>query len=297
MKRIMLMTLSAVLCAACGSSAPEGLYTKKVGKFEVTVLPENQGEGNASILVGATQAILDETAPNGTFPNAVNAFMVKTPDHNILFDTGFGRNLFSNLELMGLGAGDIDIVILTHMHGDHVGGLLVDGQKAFPNAKIIVPQPEFAYWTDEAIMNAQEERGRGGFQTAIKIGEVYAGNIELINLTMMGSPTVEVVPGITAVRTFGHTPGHAGYLLESNGDKLFIWGDLAHVMAIQMPYPWISATYDTDPEMAAVSRTEVIDMVIPNNIPIAGMHIAFPGMGTLKWSEKEDQVCEFVPFD
>ncbi len=93
-----------------------------------------------------------------------------------------------------------------------------------------------------------------------------------------------LLPGIYAIATYGHTPGHTSFLLESGKEKLLIWGDLAHAMAVQMPHPEISVTYDFDPRQAADIRKKMLEYVSKNNIPIAGMHIAYPAVG--KISEK-----------
>jgi glyoxylase-like metal-dependent hydrolase (beta-lactamase superfamily II) len=281
MKKILSVLMTAMpLAGGAQEAATADLFTYKIGKYEVVLLPETQGEGNASILLDATPEILKETMPNGTYPNAVNAFLVKTPEGNILFDTGFGRNLTKNLAAAGVKPEEISTLVITHMHGDHIGGMLTkDGKRAFPNAKLLMSAPEKAFWVDTRKQD-----------NAVKAFDAYRNNASLFDPI----PLVEKqIDGIYICAAYGHTPGHVIYLLRSQGEQLLIWGDIAHAMAVQMPYPNVSVTYDSDPKQAAKSREEVLSFVSRNHIPVAGMHIPYPGMGMI---ETLDKGYVFVPF-
>jgi glyoxylase-like metal-dependent hydrolase (beta-lactamase superfamily II) len=272
-----------IFMAAIGSNAQCTTGTdfpERVGDYKVYLLSEGQQKGNTGILIGATPEMIAEQIPDGTFPNAANAFLVQTPDKNILVDTGFGRLLFENLKSTGLDANQIDVVLITHMHGDHIGGLLKNGQVLFPNAQLYISQPERDYWAGEKNAGA------------VAVLNAYEQQLVLFEPNSLDSLSQSLLPGIIPVATYGHTPGHTSFLVESKGDKLLIWGDLTHAMAIQMPYPQVAVTYDVNPEEAVQSRQAVLKYVSENAIPVAGMHIAYPAMGKVQASGSG---YEFVP--
>ncbi len=249
------------------------MFTYKVGTFEVTVLPEIQQSVGSNILINATPEMVKECSTDGTFPNAVNAFLVRTPEKNILIDAGFGRKLFENLQTLGIKPEEINIVLLTHMHGDHIGGLLKDEKATFPNADIYLAKAEYDYWMSDKAKNPN----------ARKVLEIYKSKLHFITpQELEQKPANEILSGFEAIAAYGHTPGHTAYLIESNKEKILIWGDLAHAMAIQMPYPQVAVTYDVNPEQATASRKKVLEYISKNHIPIAGMHIAFPAMGQIE---------------
>ncbi len=249
-------------------------FTYKIGNAEIILLSEGQQNGRTNILIGATPEMLQQCAPKGTFPNATNAFLVRTPDKTILVDAGYGKNLFNNLQTVGVTAEQIDIILITHMHGDHIGGLLRDDKAAFPNAKLYVAKPEYEYWTS-----------KDNASTAVKAVNAYQKTLTLFEPGAFEKLS-DLLPGISTIAAYGHTPGHTLFLLKSNNEQLLIWGDLTHAMAVQMPYPQVAVTYDTDPEQAIASRQQILAYVAKNNIPIAGMHIAFPGIGKVAGNDK-----------
>ncbi|MDR0994459.1 MAG: MBL fold metallo-hydrolase, partial [Verrucomicrobiota bacterium] len=251
---------------------PEGLFSYQVGRMEIILLPDQQGTGNADILLHADPDMLERLLPDGTFANAIHAFLIRTPHQTLLVDSGFGTRLPDHLEALGVAPGDIHTILLTHMHGDHIGGLLRNGQAAFPTAEIYVAQREHDYW-------AREAPAHSAMQTVLA---QYDGRFRLFQPLSSSQPFTFLLPGIQGFAAYGHTPGHTMYLLESDGEKLLIWGDLVHAMAIQMPDPRVAVTYDVAPEEAVQTRVEVLRYVAENHLPVAGMHIPFPGMGTLQ---------------
>ncbi|MDR0394384.1 MAG: MBL fold metallo-hydrolase [Tannerella sp.] len=274
--------------------AQEHVITFNAGSMTVTLLSEApQEQGKTGILIGATEEMLKQTAPEGVYPTAVNAFLVETETHTILFDAGYGRKLFDNLKAYRKTVADIDVVVLTHMHGDHIGGLLRGGaEKSFPAASLYIPKPEYDYWmSDEAMLKLPENR-RGGFAAARKVVDAYKDKLHLF-VPGETDGAEELIPGIRSIAAYGHTPGHTGYLLESEGSKLFIWGDLAHAMAVQMPYPAVAVTYDVDPVKAVEYRRRLLEYVSDNKIRIAGMHVPFPGIGDVKKNQSGGYV--FTP--
>ena len=283
----------SILAMSFNVLAQKNTFSYKIGEIEVVLLSEGQQGGNKSILIGATDKMMAEYAPSGTFPNAVNAFLVKTPKQNVLIDAGFGRELFNNLESVGVSAEQIDIVLLTHMHGDHIGGLLRNGEKAFPNAKLRLSDMEHDYWMSDEEMNNVSEGSRGSFQSARAVIEAYK---EVMQLFTPVSVELEIGSAsmLKGIAAYGHTPGHTAFMVESKGQKLFIWGDLTHAMALQMPHPSVAVTYDIDPEQAVTSRKKILKYISEKNIPVAGMHIAYPGIGTI---ESAGEGYKFIPVE
>jgi len=285
MKRRMKLLLSLLLLSACNMAAneqeEESPLTYEIGSFDVTVLPEGGGQGNTDILIGATPEMLTQSIPEGTYSIAVNAFLIETDDKAILVDAGYGKKLFANLEACEKSPEQIDIILLTHMHGDHIGGLLQNDKKSFPNATLYISQSEYDYWTNDEADNAANAR---------KVIEAYKNNLQLFVPDELEGTTTEIFPGIRGIAAYGHTPGHTVYLLESDGSKLFIWGDLTHAMAIQIPYPEVAVTYDVNPTKAIESRQRILQYVTDNKIDVAGMHIQFPGIGNIRKNKSNEYI-------
>jgi glyoxylase-like metal-dependent hydrolase (beta-lactamase superfamily II) len=258
----------------------EKVYTCNVGDLSVSTLPESQGDGKTDILLGATPEMLKKHLPDGTFPIAVNAFLVRMPDRTILVDAGYGRQLFDNLRQLNVTPEEIDVILLTHMHGDHIGGLLRDGKKAFPRAGLYLSKVEHDYWT-------------GGDHAAQKaVISAYRDRLHLFDAQEPGDASADLIPGVRGLAAYGHTPGHAVFMFRSGDGRLLIWGDLAHAMKIQMPCPDVAVTYDADPAQAVASRKKILEYVSGNSIPVAGMHIAHPGIGKVKPDGKNGYIWE-----
>ena len=270
MKKIILFFF-AVMAMSCTKAQNTGEpFPVTVGNYTVYLLSEGQREGNTGILIGATPEMIAKAIPDKTYPSATNAFLVRMPGKNILIDTGLGNRLFSLLESLGVNADEIDAVLITHTHGDHTGGLMKEGKLMFPNAKLYVSQQEYDYW-----VNANNQQAANLLNACKDQLIVFTPN-ELEDIT---SP---LLPGIFPIAAYGHTPGHTVFLIQSEKDRLLIWGDLTHAMAIQMPYPQVAVSYDTDPEEAVRSREALLKYVSENRIPIGGMHIAYPGIGMVQ---------------
>ncbi|MDR3254627.1 MAG: MBL fold metallo-hydrolase [Synergistaceae bacterium] len=273
-----ILVLAFFLSAAeCGADVPaQNTFKVRIGAFEVFLLSEGQSEGNASILIGADPSDVKKFIASG-YPSAVNAFAVRTPDGVLLFDAGFGRELFKNLRSVGIGPDDIASLFITHSHGDHIGGLVKDAAPSFPNAKVYIAASEFEW--SQAVRDA------------------LAGYAEVERITpgSLGDGGAEVLSGVRAIEAYGHTPGHTIFLVESGDERLLIWGDLTHAMAIQMPRPDVSVTYDFDPIKAAQTRQSVLKFACDEKLLVAGMHIAYPSIGVLEKDDENPGGYKFVP--
>jgi glyoxylase-like metal-dependent hydrolase (beta-lactamase superfamily II) len=266
--RITAVALLAVLMVfGCKSAvrADEGeIFTVAVGDFKISMLSEAQRESGLDILIGASPEDIAKFIPSGKYPSAVAAYLVQSPDGAMLVDTGFGREIGRHLKSLGASDGDIKTVLVTHAHGDHISGLTKDGAAVYKNARVIAAKREYAWSADLR-----------------KHLDAYDGKHELITPGTLEAGGAEILPGVYAIEAYGHTPGHTMFLFVSNGEKLLIWGDLTHAMAIQMPRPGVSVTYDSDPAAAAKVRQSVLKYAAENKIPIAGMHVAYPGIGDI----------------
>jgi glyoxylase-like metal-dependent hydrolase (beta-lactamase superfamily II) len=267
--------------AAGAFAADPQVFAYTVGSFEVYMLVESTSPGRPSILLGVSPAQLERYIPGGEYQSEVNTFLIRGGGRTVVVDTGFGGAIFESMKKLGVDPAGVDTVLITHMHGDHIGGLQKDGKALFPNAKVYVAKQERDYWLSA--------RNDPGARAALA---PYSGRVETFLPEKFNANPPELLPGIRAVAAFGHTPGHTLFLLESGEQKFLIWGDLMHAEKIQFPLPSISVTYDTDPQAAAASRLEALRYAAGNNIPIGGMHLVYPAVGTVR-AEGEGYV--FIP--
>ena len=285
MKKAILMgvVLGAVAAGGYGNEA-DGIYSFRVGEFEVFMLVESQREGNAGILAGADEAILRRYIPASGFQHSANAFLIKAPGQNILIDSGTGAGgiLLEKIRSSGITPENINAVLITHLHGDHFGSLQRDGRAVFPNARVYLSARELEYFTRTNV-NQGAVNALAPYRTSSRLTAFEPGTF--------ASP-VEVLPGVKAIAAYGHTPGHTAFLIEDGRGKLLIAGDFLHVALVQFPAPDVSATYDVDPQAAAATRRQLLDYAAKNKIPIGGMHIVYPAVGNV---EAAGNGFKFVP--
>jgi len=282
MKKVTILGLLFGMIAAIGFAAEtDGIFSCKVGKIEVYMLVETERAGNAGILVGVDEAFLKQYIPESGFMHSTNTFLIKMPKQNILVDTGFGGAVFEKMKKLGVEPDKIDAVLLTHLHGDHTGGLQKDGKALFSKAKVYLSSQERDFFTKIQV--------NAGAAAALA---PYGARVVTFEPGTFDSKLKELLPGITPIATYGHTPGHTAYLVENGKEKLLIAGDFLHVALVQFPAPDISATYDVDPKAAAASRRQIMDYAAKNKVPVAGMHIVYPAIGAV---EADGTGYRFVP--
>jgi len=259
------------------------IYRRRIGDIVVTAVSDGTLERTHEMMLNVPE---DEAkrhlaaAGRSAFVLSVNAFLIHSGGRIALVETGSGDylgpsagHLLANLAAAGVGSGEIDTILLTHMHPDHSAGLtdMGTGRANYANAELVVHENEPRHWFDDAAMARGTEREkRLMFQQAREQTAPYRSRMR----TFTGG---EVFPGVTALPIPGHTPGHTGYLIESGGERLLIWGDVVHMPEVQVPRPEISMVVDTDPAAAAVARRRVFDMVASEGLLVTGMHLHFPG--------------------
>ncbi|MDR2392418.1 MAG: MBL fold metallo-hydrolase [Planctomycetota bacterium] len=232
------------------------------------------------LLLGISPEDIRRYVPTDEVELQVTAFVVTMGGKTILFDTGCGPGAGGQLQAClradGFSADDIDAVAITHMHFDHVGGLLApDGAAAFPHAEILIARDEYEWWLAPGRENDAPASQRGMVAEAAASVQPYAGKIRLF------SYNEEILPGLVALAAPGHTWGHAVYRLQAGGGVLFIVGDLTHIAPVQMPRPEAAIVFDSDPIMAVETRKAYFARAARENLPVAGMHLPFPGVGRI----------------
>lgn len=234
------------------------------------------------------QALLaSQGLPTAHIDVPYTAFVVRLNGQTILMDTGFADNggpttgrLLAHLTQAGYSPQDIDVVLISHCHGDHINGLRnKSGSLVYPRARILVPSPEYRYWMDEARMQAAPPAAQAGFRAVRRA----LGSIESERLTLF-TPGEPVLPGIESVAAFGHTPGHTLFVLRSQGEAFAYLADASHYPALFVRSPDWQVQFDMDPEMARQTRRRTLEMVAAERMLVGGYHFPFPAIGRIEQS-------------
>ena len=276
---------------AAGKQAAS-FYRYKVGDIEVTVL----SDGIARVPV--TDAFVLNVKPDevnaalreaymepGVFIGPYNPIVLNTGAKLVLVDMGTGEanyiaskgvagQLLANMAAAGIDPKAIDTIIISHYHGDHINGLLrADNSLAFPNAEVLVPAPEHKYWTDAG----EESRS-----PTPRIADIFKGvrrvigNAEVMKRLRTYEWDKEVIPGVLAVGTPGHTPGHTSHIVASGASKVYVQADVTHAPFLFARHPGWHAFYDHEPVQAEATRRKVYDMLAAEKMLIQGFHYPFP---------------------
>jgi glyoxylase-like metal-dependent hydrolase (beta-lactamase superfamily II) len=285
------LTAGAALAAApLQKTQAPGYYRMTLGDFEITALSDGTfalkaSEVMANIAAKELDAALSRSFLSDPIEESVNAFLINTGSKLVLIDTGAGTyfgptlgRLLASLKASGYAPEQVDEIYLTHMHGDHIGGLLLDGKAAFPRAVVRADQKEADYWLGKANRAAAAKEAGEDFDHAAQALQPYlmAGRFKPF------SSDAALLPGIRPLATPGHTPGHTVYVVESKGRTLLVWGDVMHVAAVQFPDPSVTDNYDADPVAGIAQRKKIFAEAAENRYWIAGAHLSFPGLGHLR---------------
>ncbi len=280
-------------------------YRVELGTFEITLVSDSEAivDGPWPI-VGEDRPAQDVAAlmranllPPTRFQPGFSPAIVNTGRELVMFDTGNGERGFvpsppggllgERLAAAGFAPEQIDVVVLSHCHIDHIGGLMKGDRAQFPNARYVVGRVEYDFWKRgdglSATPGTVERRSADLFQTNV---------VPLAGRTRFIETGEEVVPGIRAIAAFGHTPGHLAFHIESAGQRLLWWGDCAHHQVASLARPDWHVLFDQDKAQGAATRRAIFEMAATDRLPIIGYHMPFPSLG---YVEREGTAFRWLP--
>ncbi|NGZ83588.1 MBL fold metallo-hydrolase [Duganella aceris] len=277
-----------------------GFYRTTLGDFEITVLNDGTMDLPVSKLLkqpaAKTDAALARSFEKSPLQTSVNGFLINTGAKLILIDAGaaslFGPTLgqlLGNLKASGYKPEQVDEIYISHMHGDHVGGLASNEQRVFPNATVRAGKLDADYYLNPANLDKASAEAKDDFQGPMVSINPYvkAGKFQPIVANS------ELAPGIKSYLNGGHTPGHITYVVESKGQKLVLLGDLLHVQAVQFDNPGVGIAFDEDSKVAIAERKEAFAAAAKGGYLIGAPHLAFPALGHVRSNGKG--AYQFVP--
>jgi glyoxylase-like metal-dependent hydrolase (beta-lactamase superfamily II) len=263
----------------------------KLGDFDVTTLLAGQrtfpGDPQETFAMNVDKAEFEKVTKEHFLPTDVAKFyftptIVNTGNELVLFDAGLGGEtpgILMALQSAGYSADQIDVVVITHMHPDHIGGLMTGGKPTFPNARYVTGSKEYDFWSPKGADN--------------RIGKLMISNVKPLaeKMTFVKEGDA-VVSGITAIEAHGHTPGHMCYRIESNGQQVLLLADLANHYVWSLAYPDWEVRFDADKSAAAAARRKLLGMAAADRLPIIGYHLPFPALG---YVESRGNGFHYVP--
>jgi glyoxylase-like metal-dependent hydrolase (beta-lactamase superfamily II) len=263
-----------------------GFYRMMLGDFEITVVNDGTVDLPVDKLLSEpaeqTDATLKKSYLGSPLEMSDNTFLINTGSRLVLVDTGAGAllgptlgKLIANLRAAGYAPEQVDDILLTHMHPDHAGGLVANGQRVFPNAIVHANKREAEYWLSKANMDKAPKDAKGFFQGAMASVQPYVDAGKFKSFT----DNTEIVPGVSSIAIPGHTVGHTAYLVESKDHDLLLVGDAIHVASVQFKNPSVTISFDTNPTEAASSRSKVFTRAYQSGAIVGAAHQPFPGLG------------------
>lgn len=258
---------------------------RKVGDVVVTYLSDGFLDGSFEFfqgISGADAAAMLQSAHRPPLAHlAIASYVIQTGGRTILVDAGtggfngWGGRFPLALEAVGIAPDDVDTILVSHGHADHVGGLTLHGKPVFTKAEMVVNETELKFWRDDAIMSSAGEGAKPFFEAARAAFAAYDDRLRPVS----GG---EVAPGVTLVPLPGHTPGHSGFRIDSGKDTLLLWTDIVHLPDVQVARPEVTIAFDADPDQARATRLRMLDEVATDRTIVGGMHLNMPGFMTVE---------------
>lgn len=276
--------------APANSPQAPGYYRYKIGDIEVTAINDGYAERSLEGYVKNVGLPEVETEiarlhhAKGKIRVPYNSLVLRTGGKTVLIDTGNGDSgapttgtWMANFKAAGFDPKSVDVVLLTHLHGDHINGLrLKSGQTVFENAEVKLPQGEWAFWMDDARMATLPDVMKAQFNNVRRVFGPLKDRVALIKADE--SP----VPGVTAVAAYGHSPGHTAYAITSGNQRLIMMADTTHHTGVFLKHPDWHVLFDIDPEQAAKTRRRMADLAISEQAQVAFYHAPFPATGYIE---------------
>jgi glyoxylase-like metal-dependent hydrolase (beta-lactamase superfamily II) len=286
---------------ADASHQSPGFYRYKVGDIEVTAINDGfarrplEGFVRNAELAQVQQAMQEAFLPGDALPITFTTLVLRRNGGGLtLIDTGNGDmgaptsgHWMRNFRAAGFDPSQVETVVISHFHGDHINGLrLKDGTAVFPKAQVMVPAAEWAFWMDDAHMNQAPEAMKGAFQGVRRVFGPIASDVKRYEADK------EVVLGLTAIAAPGHTPGHTAYMLSSGSGKLMVMSDITNHPALFVRHPDWAAVFDMDADQARATRRRMLDMAATEKAQVSFYHAPFPATGHIA---KDGNGFRFVP--
>jgi len=279
-----------------------GIYRFMIGDAKVTALSDGTAAQDYHALLkgitpAKTDAALSYSFELNPVQTSINAFLVELGGRHILIDTGtgslFGKQtagrLIGALAEAGITPDQIDDILLTHVHADHMGGLVQGGKVMFPKAIVHFGKPDMAFFVDPVVRG----QPHGNAELSKMATDMLKPYVDAAKVATFSAVT-EIVPGLTAIPHPGHTPGSAFYALESKGQRIVFVGDIVHAAAVQFGQPEVSIAYDAEPALAIAVRKRAFAEYAANRTLIAAPHLSFPGVGHVRMA---GSAYEWVPIE
>lgn len=278
-----------------------GAYRYKLGDYQLTALYDGTWylPMDAKFMRNASAAAVDAALaaaflPPRVLPVTFTALLVNTGSRLILIDTGTAGQitdtagvLLDNLQAAGVTPADIDTILISHFHPDHIDGIKTkDGAKVFPNAEILVPEPEWAFWMDDANMGRYSGAVHRYFLNARRI---FAGIAKQVHRF---TPGAEVAPGIVSIPAFGHTPGHTAFSIHSGKASLLVMSDTVRNPYLFVRHPDWQPIFDMDGPLSVKARRAMLDRAAADRMLVEAYHFPFPACGHIV---RSGAAFEFAP--
>jgi glyoxylase-like metal-dependent hydrolase (beta-lactamase superfamily II) len=301
-----LATLPASAAAPLAGKQNPGWYRYKVGDFEVTVVTDGRNNNPLPDTYAANAkkdevngALVANRYPADRAVQTYTPVVINTGSKLVVIDTGLGLGVFNqskgalgqfrgNLIASGIEPSQVDVVLISHLHGDHYGGLIdTESKPVYPNAEVMVPEAELKFWSDESNASKAPEILKGNFANVKRVFGALGSKVT------QHAPDKELVPGIRAVSTPGHTPAHTSHLVTSGSDKVLVQADITAGMAfLFVQHPDWQLAFDSDKQLAVQTRKKIYDMAVADKMMVQGFHFTFPGNG---YVEKAGNGYRIIP--